>query len=95
MRPIGLAFKHTHKKYGPANQGEVMLIHRCTDCGKLSINRIAADDDTQGLLELFDTLNVIDVEIRMELRLQEIEPLSRDQFDRLRASLCGAVFSAD
>ncbi len=30
-----------------------MLIHRCTGCGKYSINRIAADDDPQAVYQLF------------------------------------------
>lgn len=30
-----------------------MLIHRCTGCGKHSINRIAADDDPQAVYQLF------------------------------------------
>jgi len=32
-----------------------MLIHRCTGCGSFSINRIAADDDTTRMLDLFNT----------------------------------------
>ena len=33
--------------------GELMLIHRCTGCGKHSINRIAADDDPHAVYRLF------------------------------------------
>ena len=40
MEPIGLTFKHE----GLSRIGELMLIHYCHGCGKLSINRIAADD---------------------------------------------------
>jgi hypothetical protein len=29
MQPIGLTLKATHKKYGPARSGELMLIHQC------------------------------------------------------------------
>jgi len=53
MRPVGLTVKTTHKKYG-TNQGELMLIHACTDCGRLSFNRIAADDDPHKLWGLFE-----------------------------------------
>ena len=31
-----------------------MLIHACMECGSLSINRIAADDDSESLLEVFN-----------------------------------------
>jgi hypothetical protein len=32
-----------------------MLIHQCVDCGTLSINRIAADDDADTILEVFES----------------------------------------
>jgi hypothetical protein len=51
MRPIGLTFKHE----GKFKQGEIMLVHECADCSKLSINRIARDDDNDGILTIFET----------------------------------------
>jgi DNA-directed RNA polymerase subunit RPC12/RpoP len=53
MQPVGLTFKRIRNKYGDS-PGELMLVHRCTECGKLSINRIAADDDDDALLALLD-----------------------------------------
>ena len=53
MRPIGLARKPGRNKYRPEAGGELMLIHQCVDCGSLSINRIAADDDAANILEIF------------------------------------------
>lgn len=50
MRPIGLTFRHE----GLGKQGELMLIHECAGCQKLSINRIAGDDDNDGILGIFD-----------------------------------------
>jgi hypothetical protein len=49
MRPLGLTLKKSHKKYSRAGSGELMLVHVCTDCGKVAINRIAADDDVEML----------------------------------------------
>lgn len=43
MKPIGLRFK---------NDGELMIVHRCLSCGKISPNRIAGDDFTDAILEL-------------------------------------------
>jgi hypothetical protein len=54
MRPIGLTFKMGRNKYRCESGGELMLIHQCVDCGTLSINRIAADDDAGTLLEVFE-----------------------------------------
>jgi hypothetical protein len=53
MQPLGLTVKHTFKRYGMEKCGELMLIHRCLGCGKYSINRIAADDDSQQVYQIF------------------------------------------
>lgn len=54
MQPIGLTTKHTRNKYARERDGELMLIHRCTACDVIVINRIAADDSPATLLEIFD-----------------------------------------
>lgn len=53
MRPLGLTVKKAVKKYPLPSHGELMLIHQCVDCGKLSINRIAADDDAPALDQVY------------------------------------------
>lgn len=53
MKPIGLTLKKRLQKYGSKPAGELMVIHQCMDCGKLSINRLAADDNTECILEIF------------------------------------------
>jgi hypothetical protein len=52
MRPIGLTIKQSRNKYGHESSGELMIIHDCTICSKIVINRIAADDSTARLFEL-------------------------------------------
>jgi hypothetical protein len=52
MRPVGLARKKVLKKYGE-DRGELMLVHRCTECDRLSANRLAADDDVDMLLAVY------------------------------------------
>jgi hypothetical protein len=53
MIPIGLSMKWSHNKYARLPDGELMLVHLCTECGKLSINRIAADDRLDKLRDIF------------------------------------------
>lgn len=53
MKPVGLTLKRANKKYARPGEGELMLVHQCEECGKLSINRIAADDDNQRILDVF------------------------------------------
>lgn len=54
MEPVALTIKKANKKYGTGKNGELMIVHVCADCGKPSINRIAADDDSGRLLEIFN-----------------------------------------
>jgi len=55
MPAIGLSFKKEGvDKYGKAREGELMLIHECSACGKVSINRLAADDDEPTILKVFN-----------------------------------------
>ena len=44
MQPVGLTIKRRDKKYASMSSGELMLIHLCTDCGKVSINREGYED---------------------------------------------------
>jgi len=53
MKPIGLTMKNGRNKYRLDKRGELMLIHQCIECGTLSINRIAADDDSSTILAVF------------------------------------------
>jgi hypothetical protein len=53
MKPVGLTMKAGRNKYQRNARGELMLIHQCTECKGLSINRIAADDDSETVLTVF------------------------------------------
>src|SRR5512145_2904702 len=53
MKPIGLTMKAGRNKYQRDSRGELMLIHQCTECKTLSINRIAADDDPSTIMAVF------------------------------------------
>ncbi len=69
MEPIGLTIKQIIKRYGGENQGELMLVHQCTGCGKISINRVAADDDALRLYRVYQNsfLTITDVLTHLEL----------------------------
>lgn len=54
MQPIGLTMKKGRNKYQREPRGELMLIHECVECQALSINRIAADDDCDAVMRIFE-----------------------------------------
>lgn len=49
-----------------------MLIHQCTECGGLSINRIAADDDPDSVMDVFFHAQTLDSLFHGECREQGI-----------------------
>ncbi len=89
MQPLGLALKQTRKKYGRQAQGELMLVHRCTTCKRASLNRIAADDDIQTLIETFANSLEIEEQIQRQLALQGIQLLTENDWELVEIQLQG------
>ena len=50
MKPIGLTFKYE----GYGRQGELMLVHGCSSCERVSINRLAADDNDDSVIACYE-----------------------------------------
>ena len=78
MQPIGLTMKRRKNKYGAWSFGELMLIHCCNDCRKISINRIAADDLVERLMELFSESLSLSVNTRKLLERIGIDILQEE-----------------
>lgn len=89
MQPIGLTIKQTFKRYGVEKQGELMLIHRCSGCGKLNINRIAADDNAALLYDLFIKSGRLDQRLQDQLEQEGIIPLTFRDLTSVYAQLFG------
>ena len=89
MQPIGLTFKRSQNKYGKDRTGELMLIHRCNECGKLSINRIAADDLVEKLMEIFYASAELEKCISEQLCSSGIQMLSEDDWQLVTKQLVG------
>ena len=72
MKPIGLTMKKSRNKYRIKSRGELMLIHQCVECGCLSINRIAADDDPDSIMDAFYHSRSLIHQIRVKCEQQGI-----------------------
>lgn len=93
MKPIGLIFKHEGvDKYGVLRQGELMLIHECVNCGKISINRIAGDDNSEAILRIFEESQGLPPEKRNRLERNGIEVLSDERKEEILTQLFGKDF---
>jgi len=89
MMPIGLTFKQEGTdKYGRKVQGEIMLVHKCGQCGKININRIAGDDDPQEILKVFNA-SKDDIELRDELKKEDINLLDSSEEAEISKQLFG------
>lgn len=89
MEPIGLSVKQRQKKYASRGTGELMLIHRCRDCCKVSINRIAADDLTDRLLDIFYKSFELDVFTQQHLKNSGIRLLQGEDHNLVATQLHG------
>lgn len=85
MRPVGLTFKHE----GFSRTGEIMLIHLCSCCPKISINRIARDDPEDDILTIFTQSLMLDDGLKGQLKKQEIYLLNQADHDELHIQLFG------
>ena len=89
MRPLGLTVKRSNKKYKQLGSGELMLVHICTDCGRVSLNRIAADDDVDCLLEAYERSLGLDRSMRSSLGHSGIQLLNVMDGGSVRRALFG------
>ena len=89
MKPIGLTMKKGRNKYRLESRGELMLIHECMECGSLSINRIAADDDYESILEVFKTSLQNSYQSRTRVEADGIIMLNAEDDESVRSQLFG------
>jgi len=91
MEPIGLVFKNEKTdKYGIKRQGEIMLIHLCNKCGKISINRISGDDNPEIVLDVFNFSKTLPEEVMEKLNLSKIEILQEKDREGINKQIFGA-----
>jgi hypothetical protein len=89
MRPIGLTMKPGRNKYRQTRGGELMLIHECIECGSLSINRIAADDDPTTMIAVFQSS--LESQIHHTCERSGITILQANDSDVVHKQLYGGV----
>ena len=90
MQPIALTSKRSRNKYS-RGRGELMLVHLCTDCSEISINRIAADDHADTLLEVFnDSCSLSNRTLNLLLE-NEIDILPPEGLPVLQLQLFGKI----
>jgi hypothetical protein len=91
MQPIGLTFKREgwDKYTGKPKQGEIMLIHHCLKCGKISINRIAGDDSPTTILKVFENSLALSSGLKNSLKVEGIRMLTKNDRQEVQNQLFG------
>jgi hypothetical protein len=89
MRPLGLTTKRSANKYAAERDGELMIVHRCTVCAKLVLNRIAADDSDPGLMALVERPCNGDAELLAALEGEGVSVLTTRDRALVRRRLYG------
>lgn len=87
MKPVTLTLKRSSRKYARPGDGELMLVHVCEECGKVSINRIAADDDNEQVMSL--VAGNLDDDLRCLLIETGIVPVDTAEMHLVRGGLFG------
>lgn len=86
MQPMGLTFKHE----GKGKIGELMLVHLCTVCDKISINRLARDDFDDLVLEIFAQSKYMEPSLRERCQEDDIYILGEPDKEELHRQLFGS-----
>ncbi|WP_321447531.1 RNHCP domain-containing protein [uncultured Cohaesibacter sp.] len=94
MEPVGLTCKHNgFDKYGRERGGDIMIVHLCTGCGTVNINRIAADDCCELILALFERSQIMGQSQRRLINEAGIRLLDTHDEELLHIALFGKRWS--
>ena len=90
MKPIGLTLKNIEvNPYTGRTSGELMVVHLCLNCGKISCNRIAGDDNSYIVTCLIAESSNLGKEIITRLISQGIRLLTPEDKQEVLTSLYG------
>ena len=68
MEPIGLTLKDIKTNpFTNKTSGELMIVHLCLNCGKISCNRIAGDDSPEAIIQLLENTDISKVNLNINL----------------------------
>jgi len=66
-----------------------MIIHQCLKCGKISINRLAGDDNEEAILQVLENSKNLTGEQKHLLETQNIKILQEQDKEEILVQLYG------
>lgn len=95
MQPIGLTLKNTRvNPYTQKTSGEIMLVHYCLACGRISCNRVAGDDNAYAIICLLKENRRVDDLASGKLLDLNIHLLTTDDEDVVSRALLGNQYQS-
>ena len=95
MQPIALAFKNYEvNPFTGRGSGELMVIHQCLSCDKLSFNRIAGDDSEYQILSILNESLNLNKTLTSQLRNQGLELITTSNKEEALISLFGVNYQS-
>lgn len=90
MTPVGLTARFNGQdKYGRPREDDVMLVHLCSGCGTVNVNRIAGDDSCEAILNVFIASQSLADSARRAVEAEGITLLCDRDSERLHVALFG------
>ena len=90
MQPVAIALKdYRINSFTNKGSGELMVIHQCLNCGKISPNRIAGDDNEYQILSLLKESINLNTDITIQLKNMGLEPITTSNKEEALISLLG------
>ena len=90
MQPIGLTFKNIkYNPYTDKTSGELMVIHLCLNCGQISCNRIAGDDNAYTIISLLEISKTVNQNLIDKLNMVNIKLLTDNNKHKVLITLYG------
>lgn len=87
MKPVGL----TYKQEGFGKMGEIMLVHACSLCAKVDINRVARDDPEEQIEKVFLASLALSEGMRQDIESRGVYLLDEQDRTQLLVQLHGLL----
>jgi hypothetical protein len=93
MEPLAIAFKdYRVNPFTNKGGGELVIIHQCLTCGRLSPNRIAGDDNEYRILSVIKESINLNENITTQFKNMGLEPITSSNKEEALISLFGTNY---
>jgi len=90
MKPMALSFKNYEVNlFTGRGSGELMIVHQCINCDKISPNRIAGDDNEYQIISLLEESLCLDENTRNKMTYLGIDVITHERKEAVLISLFG------